>query len=234
MSNNNPYANNFVSGGYFYNPILRDLIMVRGDTMSFGFQLQGLKGQTPESVTLTCKETPEAQVDLFVVSLEDTIVLREYDEDLDILTYSVRVPPYLTDNLALGRYYYALELEVNNDVFTLMKGRFTLDYDISYTDTPEPTYENGDGVKYPVVVQVGVIKLYTEEYISDIASEILSINGAVTKYTTQEMSGALSDIKTDIDNIVTTINTISGSSGSIPLADIDSAILALNGDNIYY
>lgn len=234
MSNNNPYANNFVSGGYFYNPILRDLISVRGDTLSFGFQLQGLKGQTPTSVTLTCKETPEAQVDLFVVSLADTIVLREYDEERDILTYSVRVPPYLTDRLALGRYYYALELEVNNDVFTLMKGRYTLDYDISYTDTPEPTYENGDGVKYPVAIEVGVIKLYTEEYISDIASNILTINGEVTKYTTEEMSGALQDIKTDIDNIVTVINGIRGTSGDIPLGDIDTALLALNGDNTYY
>lgn len=234
MSNNNPYADNFVSGGYFYNALNRDLIMVRGDTMAFGFQLQGLKGQTPESVTLTCKETPEAQIELFVVSLNDTIVLREYDQENDILTYSVRIPPYLTDSLALGRYYYSLEVELNRDVFTVLKGRFTLDYDVSYTATPEPTYEDGDPVKYPVVIQVGVIKLYTEEYISDIASEILDINGEVTKYTTEEMITALQGIKSDISDIVSTINTISGVVEEIPLSDIDSAILALNADNKYY
>lgn len=232
---NNPYADNFASGGYFYNPLRRDLTMIKGDTLSFGFQVQGLKGQLPSSIVLTCRETIEAVSPLFEISLSDTIKYRSYDEDNDILTYTVRIPPHKTAALALGRFYYDLELQVNNDVITLMKGRLTLDYEITSGDTPAPpTYEDGDPVEYPIDVQIGVIKYYTEEYISDIAQGILDINGAEDTYTTQEMSSALADILSDINDIRSALNTEAGTSLTIALSDIAAAILALDGNNISY
>lgn len=40
-----------IEAGYFFNPIKRDIAIVQGDTCSFGFQLQGLQGQRPTSIT---------------------------------------------------------------------------------------------------------------------------------------------------------------------------------------
>jgi len=128
---NNPYANTYESGGYFYNAIRRDIRMIKNDTLSFGFQLQGLGDQEPESIVFTCKETPEDTDPLFSVSLEDTIDIREYDEDKDIYTIGVRIPPRLTEDIDLGRYYYDLQVSVNGDIITLMKGRLTVEYQIS-------------------------------------------------------------------------------------------------------
>lgn len=128
---NNPYNDNFQSGGYFFNPIKRDITMIRGDTMSFGFQIQGLGGQTPRVITFTCKETPESDTDLFSVDLNDHIRERSYDSEHDIRTYVVRIPPILTADLELGRYFYDLQININNDIITLMRGRLSLEYEIS-------------------------------------------------------------------------------------------------------
>ena len=156
---NNPYNNNFVSGGYFYNPIQRDITMVKGDTLSFAFQVQGLKGQTPEKIYLSVKAAIEDRNLLFNISSDDYIKFREYDEENDLLTYVVRIPPYLTADIDLGRYFYDLEIQVNQDNITLMKGRFTLDYEITGDNPEPPIYDNGDIVRYPTTTEVGVVKL---------------------------------------------------------------------------
>lgn len=226
MSCNNPYANNFESGGYFYNPIRRDIRMVKGDTMSFAFQVQGLQGQRPSDIVFICKDTPEDNNPLFSVSLANHIVLRSYDEEHDILTYSLRIPPDLTDPVEIGRYFYEIKFTVNYDILTLMKGRITLDYELSGGSTPpSPGYENGDDVKYPLSdIPLGTIKLYTEQYISNIGAAINLVTGSNDTYTTREMSDALSNIKDDIDDIGDAINDITGGTGDIPLPDIPAAI----------
>lgn len=200
---NNPYNNNFSGGGYFYNPIHRDLTMVRGDVLAFAFQVQGLKGQTPEAITFTCKETIESEVKLFEVNLSNTIKYRSYDKKNDILTYTLRIPPYLTENIDLGRYFYDLEILINGDVITIMKGRLTLDYDLSKVVDPPtpPVYEDGDLIQYPVETQAGVIRLYTEEYISDIASAIQGVLDTSETFNTREMSAAISSIHRGAQNV---------------------------------
>ena len=69
--------------------------MVKGDTMSFGFQLQGLDGSTPTSIKFTCKDNPESDEVIFVSSLteedgSDGIWLDSEDTENDVLTYGVR------------------------------------------------------------------------------------------------------------------------------------------------
>lgn len=54
--------------------------------------------------------------------------------------------------------------------------------------------ENGDNIKYPTEVQEGATKLYTESYISDIASAIVAKTRAPATYTTEEMSTAINNI----------------------------------------
>ena len=133
MRNNNPYADNFQSGGYFFNALNRDITAVRGDTVSFNFQVQGLEGELPEDagdLVLTCKETPEDETALFEITLGNGILEQEYDTEDDVVTYSVRIAPGLTEDLDLGRYYYNLRLKIHGDVITLLRGRFELVYDI--------------------------------------------------------------------------------------------------------
>ena len=127
----NPYNNEFQSGGYFFNPIRRDIAMIKGDTMSFGFQVQGLEGQTPSAITFTCKETPESETELFSVDLTEHISESPYDSERDIRTYIVRIPPILTEDLELGRFFYDLQININNDIITLMRGRLSLEYEIT-------------------------------------------------------------------------------------------------------
>lgn len=162
-----------IEAGYFFNPIKRDIAIVQGDTCSFGFQLQGLQGQRPTSIILSCKETIEDEDPIFMVSDTDTIDERSYDETSDILTYSVRIPPYATHNIPLGRYFYDLQIVVNNDVITLMSGRLSLEYQVTKTTVSPPVADDGDEILYPRDdIQEGAKKIYTESKVNDIANKI--------------------------------------------------------------
>lgn len=162
-----------IESGYFYNPIKRDIAIVQGDTCSFGFQLQGLKGERPSSVILSCKAKVEDEDPLFMVSDNDTIDERSYDSERDILTYTVRIPPYLTQDVELGRYFYDLQVVVNNDVITLMIGRLSIEYQVTKATVSPPLIDDGDEILYPRDdIEVGAKKAYTESKINDIANGI--------------------------------------------------------------
>lgn len=116
----------------FYNAIKMDIAMIKGDTMSFGFQMQGLDGSAPSSIIFSCKEDPEDDDAVFSSSLEDGgIWLDSEDPETDLLEYGVRIAPAKTKNLNTGRYYYDLQIVVNDDVYTLMKGRLQIEYDVT-------------------------------------------------------------------------------------------------------
>lgn len=230
------------NGGYFFNPIRRNLSMVKGDTMSFGFQIQGLKGEEPSSIQLTCKETLEDTTPLFTVSLNDTIDKRTYDAEHDIYTYGVRIPPRLTIGLNAGRYFYDLELQDNGDTITLMIGRFDIEEDVTKSVAP-PSEDDGDADSYPLIgIPEGLKKSYTVQKISDIASEINDINGSDGSYTTAEMSTALSAINDEITDISDAVKTLLSESLTprIPLASLPSEITselmkkAEDASEIYY
>ena len=114
-----------------YNPIQRDIQMIKGDTLSFAFQIQGLGGEPPTSIFFTCKETPESSEELFMLEPNDGIELRDYDSDNDVYTFALRVPPEYTQDLETGRYFYDLQMTCGDDVLTLMIGRFIIDYEIT-------------------------------------------------------------------------------------------------------
>ena len=115
----------------FYNAIRKDLTMIKGDTLAFNFQLQGLAGAELDGATFTCREKPESADHYFKRELDDGILLQNYDSTTDTATYSVRVRPDQTRNMFAGRYYYDLEIQVDNDVLTLMKGRLNIDWDVT-------------------------------------------------------------------------------------------------------
>jgi hypothetical protein len=115
----------------FNNAIKRDISMVKGDTMSFGFQIQGLGEQRPDEIHFACKEDIEDTTFIFDRTLNNGISFRSYDAGSDTLTYGVRVPPEATEDIQEGLYYYDLQMELNGDVLTLMKGRLSIEWDIS-------------------------------------------------------------------------------------------------------
>lgn len=115
----------------FYNAIRKEITMIKGDTLAFDFQVQGLGGATPTSIAFTCRENPESEAYYFQSALDNGITLDNYDTETDTATYSVRVRPDKTEELSAGRYYYDLQMKVNGDTLTLMKGRLNIDWDVT-------------------------------------------------------------------------------------------------------
>ncbi len=114
----------------FINAFYQDIDIVKGDTLAFNFQLQGLEGETPDAITFSCAEHYDDTA-IFTADLSDGIALVDYDDAKDLATYSVRIAPAKTKSLDLNRYYYDLELNVSGDVITLMRGRLTLVYEVT-------------------------------------------------------------------------------------------------------
>lgn len=114
----------------FNNSIKRDISMVRGDTLSFGFQVTGLGGAEPDSIYFSCKEHLEDETYVFSVYLENGIEKRSYDAETDTLTYGVRVAPALTEDVDFGKYFYDLQIGINGDILTLMKGRLSIEWEV--------------------------------------------------------------------------------------------------------
>ena len=134
----------------FNNSIYGDLEMVKNDTLSFNFQLQGLEGQQPFNILFTCKNNPDDEEYIFQRQIGDGISLLSYDAETDIATYTLRIAPDNTETMSCGRYFYDLEVTVNSDVFTLMRGRLELLWEASSGSAPAPTpaYEDGDNILY--------------------------------------------------------------------------------------
>lgn len=52
-------------------------------------------------------------------------------------------------------------------------------------------YENGDNIAYPTTSPVGGVKLYTEDYVANIANAIRSATASTNTYTISQMSYAI-------------------------------------------
>lgn len=133
-----------------------DIRHVRGDTLSFPFYVEGLN-QDLESVYFTCRDGANDNSEiLFEKSLNNGITYMYYDEETDTRTYLVRISPEDTKDLQSGTYYYDVQITVNSDVFTIMKGRFILEQDVSRkVDIPDDP------------------ELYIKEYLDEINGEVI-------------------------------------------------------------
>lgn len=104
---------------------------VKGDTYSSALEIDDL-GQDLDGAYFTCRDSlnDDSNV-LFQKSLGDGITLVEYDEHKDIRKYAIRVAPADTKDIQAGSYFYDLQVDINNDVFTIMKGKFIIEQDCS-------------------------------------------------------------------------------------------------------
>lgn len=105
---------------------------VKGDTFSHGLTIEGLENQEPESISFTCRDglNDDSRI-LFQSTIYDGVSLVEHDTANDIRKYAVRVSPDKTKDLQSGTYYYDEEVRINGDVFTIMRGIFTIEQDNS-------------------------------------------------------------------------------------------------------
>lgn len=115
----------------FINSVNQDIEIVRGDTLAFNFQLSGL-GSRAEYEALTASFAVAEKYDgmvLFNVTNGGGIELEDYTGD--VATFSVCIAPELTRPLDVARYYYDLQIKDDYNVVTLMRGRFSLVYDVA-------------------------------------------------------------------------------------------------------
>ena len=112
----------------FLNAVYQDIEMVRGDTLAFNFEIDGLAENAPENIIFRCAET-YADEPLFTASFHDGVSKESYSSGKAL--YSVWIDPDKTINLELASYYYDLALITGDDVITLMRGRLTLLYEVS-------------------------------------------------------------------------------------------------------
>lgn len=103
--------------------------MVKGDTLSFGIQIMDEEGnpftQELDHACFTCVSFNTENKFLFQKTLADGISKVGDGE------YCVRVAPEDTKYAKYGKYFYDLEIGVNNDVFTIMRGILELEQDIT-------------------------------------------------------------------------------------------------------
>lgn len=99
------------------------LEMVRGDTFSFTLEISDLNLAEVGGIYFTAKRRqndPDSEA-VFQKSLGDGI---EYDDDED--SYRVRVAPEDTEGARPGVYFYDVQLNVEDDVYTLFAGKLTM------------------------------------------------------------------------------------------------------------
>jgi hypothetical protein len=105
----------------------QNIIMTRGDTLSFGVEVTDIDGNpmTFDTAYMTCKKSCTDLIPVFQKSLEDGI--SQVGDD-----YVVRVAPEDTEHVEAGRYYYDLQVGVGQDIFTILRGVIDLLQDVTF------------------------------------------------------------------------------------------------------
>lgn len=103
----------------------QNIHMVRGDTLAFGVEFQGLD-QDLDTAFFTCKANDTLTEYVFQKSLGDGI------EKVETNKYRVRVAPEDTAEIEAGNYYYDFQIGVNDDVFTLLIGILEIQQDVTF------------------------------------------------------------------------------------------------------
>ncbi len=96
------------------------ITMTKGDTLSFGLELLDENEEAftdnLDSAYFTCKQNYTDSVNAFQKSIGDGITKADDGK------YIVRVAPEDTREIKAGKYFYDLQIGVNSDIFTILKG----------------------------------------------------------------------------------------------------------------
>lgn len=103
---------------------VKNITMVRGDTLAFGMEFEGLE-QDLASAYFTCESNTTEDANIFQKSLGNGI------SKVSTGKYRVRVAPADTAEADIGFYNYSLKIGVNSDVFTILKGVLEIEDDVT-------------------------------------------------------------------------------------------------------
>lgn len=110
----------------------KNITNFRGDTYSLGLKVEEID-QPLDNIYFTCRDSlNDDSTVLFQKSLGDGITL--VDDTDDVYSYNVRVAPEDTRNIQAGIYYYDLQVNINDDVFTIMAGKFIIEQDRTWEE----------------------------------------------------------------------------------------------------
>lgn len=104
-----------------------NLDMIRGDTLAFAVEIEGLD-QDLESARFSCKNAFGDAEYIFQKTLENGI------SKIETGKYRVRVAPEDTENITPKSYRYDLEIGVNGDKYTVLRGSLKVVEDITRED----------------------------------------------------------------------------------------------------
>lgn len=104
---------------------MTNITIFKGDTLSFGVEIEGLGDQTLETAFFTIKAEKTDTTYLIQKSLGDGI------EQVEGNAYRIRVAPAETNSLEPNNYFYDLEIGLNSDIFTVLNGKLTVYQDIT-------------------------------------------------------------------------------------------------------
>lgn len=116
----------------------QDFDHTRGDTLPIVFTLDQALDLADEGTKITFSVKVKETDNNYVFQVDKTAVTAlENDEPY---SYLMKIPAENTVDLALGRYYYDLELQANSEVYTLVKGFMDLTFDITRPPVVLPTF----------------------------------------------------------------------------------------------
>lgn len=102
----------------------KNLKTIRGDTFAFAIEIEGLE-QDLDTCYFSCKKNIDDEEYTFQKSLDDGI------EKIETGKYRIRVAPEDTKDKDTGIYYYDLQIGVNGDVHTVLRGQLTIEAEIT-------------------------------------------------------------------------------------------------------
>lgn len=101
-----------------------NLTMTRGDTARFSFAIEDYTNGDLTAAYFSCKANLDSVSYSFQKTLNDGITESDTSG-----VFLVEIEPSDTSSLSLGTYYYDLELILDGDTLTVMKGRLTLTWE---------------------------------------------------------------------------------------------------------
>lgn len=106
---------------------VKDIIITRGDSKGFNFRVRNRQGQatTLDGATFSVKENLDDSVYVFQKTLSLGI------SHLNNGDYYVKIEPEDTEGLTFRKYYYDLQIEIGDDIYTPLKGRFDVRWDVT-------------------------------------------------------------------------------------------------------
>lgn len=111
-----------------------DLIHTRGDTKYLILKLNYLSGETVEynpnaKIFFTVKSNPNNTDFILQKKIGSGI---EYLDNIQ--SYRVKIYASDTSNMPLGIYYYDVAVIIEDDEYTVTKGKFILEYDVTHPE----------------------------------------------------------------------------------------------------